>query len=273
MQRSIARRALLSGSAFTCALLAAAIPATAQRTGEPFRWSGEIQKDRWVYVHDVNGNVRVEPGTGSTMEVTAIKRWRRGDPEQVRISVQQVGNGKGDVLICALWNENSTCDEDGVHSRGSGWRGGNNSNDTSVEFTIRLPAGVKVQATSVNGNVGVDGATAEVYANTTNGSIEVRSSGGPVRARTTNGDITVRSGSLGDERLEYSTTNGSITLELPSAANADVDMRTVNGTLSSEFPLTLQGEIDRRHLRATLGKGGPSLRVTTVNGNIRLRKA
>jgi hypothetical protein len=273
MQRSTARHAPSLAIVLICAFLAAATPAAAQRAGEPFRWSGDVQKDRWVYVHNVNGEVRVEPGTGSKLEVTAIKRWRRGDPEEVRITVQQVGSGKGDVLICALWTENSSCDEDGVHSRGGGWRWGNHSNDTSVEFTIHLPAGVRVQATSVNGNVEVDGATAEVYANTTNGSVEVRSSGGPVRARTTNGDIIVRSGTLGDERLEYSTTNGSITLELPSSANADVDMRTVNGTLSSDFPLTLQGEINRRHLRATLGKGGPSLRVSTVNGNIRLRKA
>jgi hypothetical protein len=273
MPHSITRRAFRSGTAIASLVLVAASQAGAQRTGDPFRWSGEIQKDRWVYVHNVNGSVRLEPGTGSKLEVTAIKRWRRGDPEEVRITVQQVGSGKGDVLICALWNENSTCDEDGVRSRSSGWRWGNHSNDTSVEFTIHLPAGVRVQATSVNGSVEVDGATAEVYAHTTNGNVEVRSSGGPVRARTTNGDIMVRSGSMGDERLEYSTTNGSITLELPASANADVDMRTVNGTLSSDFPLMLQGEINRRHLRATLGKGGPSLRVSTVNGSIRLRKA
>jgi hypothetical protein len=242
-----------------------------RNSDEPFRWSGEIQKGHWVYVHNVNGLVRVEAGSGTKVEITATKHWRRGDPDEVKISLQQVGSGRGDVLVCALWNENSTCDEDGVRSHNDGWR--NHNNDTSVEFIVRLPAGVNVNATTVNGGVEVDGATAVVIAKTVNGNVEARSTGGPVHVRTVNGDIDVRAGTIGDERLDYSTTNGSITLEIPASANADVDMRTVNGGLSSDFPLMVQGRFDRRHMQATLGKGGPVLRLSTVNGSIRLRKA
>jgi hypothetical protein len=238
---------------------------------KPFTWSGTVREGRWVYVRNLNGPVRVEQGTGSKVEVRAEKRWRRGDPEDVKITVKQVGANDGDVIVCALWNERSSCDEDGYHSHSDGWFN-NNRNDVQVEFVVKLPAGVKIDASTVNGGVEIEGATAEVVARTVNGSVEARSSGGPVSARTTNGDITVRSASIDREHTEYSTTNGSITVELPASVNADIDMRTVNGHLSSDFPLTVEGSFSPRRMHATLGKGGPTLRLSTVNGSIRLRK-
>lgn len=243
-----------------------------ERSDKPFTWTGNVREGRWVYVRNLNGPVRVEQGTGDKVEVRAEKRWRRGDPEDVRITVRQVGSGGGDVIVCALWNDRSTCDEDGYHSHSDGWFGMNNRNDVQVEFIVRLPAGVKIDASTVNGGVEIDGATAEVVAHTVNGSVEARSTGGPVNAHTTNGNITVRAASLHDDRTEYTTTNGSITVELGGAVNAEVDMRTVNGRLSSDFPLTVEGSFSPRRLHATLGKGGPTLRLSTVNGSIRLRK-
>lgn len=260
-------------SALALALvMAAPLGAQDRERGDQFNWSGDVQAPRWVYVRNLNGAVRVEPGSGSKVEVTAVKSWRRGDPKDVRITVTRTGSGNGDVLVCALWNENSSCDEDGYHSHNDGWWR-DNHNDVSVEFTIRLPAGVKIDASSVNGQVNVDGATADVVARTVNGGIEARSLSGSVSAKTTNGSITVRAAKLDGNRTEYSTVNGSITVELPSGINADVDMRTVNGRVSSDFPLTVEGAISARHLRAKLGDGGPSLKFSTVNGSIHLRKA
>lgn len=256
-------------------------PVAAQRTrtnDEPFKWSGEITSGHWVYVRNLNGRVRVEPGTGTRLEIIAEKRWRRGDPEDVEISVKQVGSGRGDVLVCAVWRNTSTrCDEDGYSVRSHfdnwNWWGGGRSNDVQVEFIVRLPAGVNVDARSVNGSIEIDGATSEVIAHTTNGHIEARSSGGPVRATTTNGDVTVRAGALDTHDMEYRTTNGSITVELPASANAELDMHTINGSISSDFPVTMEGTFSRRNMRGTLGKGGPRIRLSTTNGSIRLRKA
>lgn len=276
MRRAFPTLVFLLGAAVSAC---APFPVTAQRSrasDEPFKWSGEVQSGHWVYVRNMNGRIRVEQGTGSKLEVTAEKRWRRGDPDDVEITVKQVGSGRGDVLVCAVWRDTNTrCDEDGYssHTRWDGFWSRNRNSDTQVEFVVRLPAGVKVEATSVNGSVEVDGATAEVVARTTNGGVEARSSGGPVSAHTTNGDVTVRAGSLDNHDIEYSTVNGSITVELPASANADLDMRTVNGHVSSDFPLTVEGTFSRRRMRATLGKGGPRVRLSTVNGSIRLRRA
>jgi len=278
MSRKITTLAIAFGAAVPLLTACATTRAYAQSRGrdrddKPFTWSGAVQAGHSVYVRNLNGAVRVEAGTGDKVEVRAEKSWRRGNPDDVKITVRQVGSGNGDVLVCALWNDRSSCDEDGYHSHNDGWfRGDNDRNDVSVEFVVRLPAGVKVDASTVNGSVDVDGATSDVVARAVNGSVDARSTGGAVSARTTNGDVRVSAAKLDGDHSEFTTVNGTVTVAIPASVDADVDMRTVNGRLTSDFPLTVQGSFNPRRLHATLGKGGTTLRLSTVNGSIRLRK-
>lgn len=242
----------------------------AQQTSRPdFTWQGTVAPDGWLRVRNVNGQMRVEAASGSQIEVVGTKRWRRGNPEDVRIEMKRVGPRDGDVLICALWFESSTCDEKGYRSNS---RGRNNDNDVSVDFVVRLPRGTRVDVSTVNGSVRIDGATSEVSARTVNGGIDAVSTGGPVTGSTVNGDVNVRMGATGSEDLRYSTVNGSITVEVPGALDADLEMKTVNGGLSSDYPMVVQGRMNPRHMRATIGKGGRQLTFHTVNGSVRLVK-
>jgi len=244
-----------------------ATPALAQRAAD-FSWDGTIPRGRWLYVRNLNGSVRVEKATGTRAEVTAEKRVRRGSGDDVRIEARKLAND--DVIICAIWFENTICDEDGYRSRGNDrW---NRRNEVTVEFVVRLPEGVKLVSSSVNGGIDISGATSEVDANTVNGSINAYTSGGPVRASTVNGNIEVRMRELGASDLYFETVNGSVDIELPAEINVDLDMRTVNGRVTSDYPLTLSGRINPRHIRATIGKGGQRLRVATVNGSVDIRK-
>jgi DUF4097 and DUF4098 domain-containing protein YvlB len=125
----------------------------------------------------------------------------------------------------------------------------------------------------VNGGVSVDGATSEVVAGTVNGSVDAVSAGGPVQASTVNGSVHATMGRFdGDQDLTFSTVNGTVVAEFAGDVDADIDLRTVNGRFQTDWPVTLTGRIDPRHLRATLGKGGRRIRLTTVNGNVELRK-
>lgn len=270
------RFAALTAVAATSVAFAATAGAQQRTSDRDFSWDGRVSNGHWLYVRNLNGAIRVEKATGDRAEVTAIKRYRRGNPEEVRIEMKRLNGDDGDVIICAFWNERATCDEDGYRSRGNdnGWRNNNGrDNDVSVEFTVKLPAGVKLGVSTVNGAVNVSGATSEVNASTVNGRVSATSSGGPVNASTVNGDIDVRMRELGTGDLEYSTVNGSIEIEVPANLDADLDMRTVNGSLSADFPITLQGRVNPRRMRATIGKGGRRLRLETVNGSVELRKA
>ncbi|MGH7653569.1 MAG: hypothetical protein ACREN6_02795, partial [Gemmatimonadaceae bacterium] len=105
MARKITTLALALGVAVPALTVCATTSALAQgRSDTPFTWSGTIQSGHSVYVRNLNGSVRVEAGTGDKVEVRAEKQWRRGNPDDVKITVKQVGSGNGDVLVCALWN-------------------------------------------------------------------------------------------------------------------------------------------------------------------------
>jgi hypothetical protein len=264
-------RTLLALTALALTTTSITLPAQ-ERSRETWNWAGQIPAGRWISLRNLNGEIRVEPATGNRVEVIATKTWRRGDPRDVRIEVKKYGPGEQDVVICALWSETAHCDETGYRDRGSGRN--RRDNDVSVEFRVLVPRGVKIGAHSVNGSVTVQGATAEVEVGTVNGSVEATSSGGRVEASTVNGSVVVRMGRLtGTEDLNYSTVNGSIEVEFDGElTDADLEMSTVNGRFETNFPITIQGRLNPRHLRTRLGNGGRRIKLTTVNGNVELRK-
>jgi hypothetical protein len=244
--------------------------AQARTERDAFTWAGKIPEGRWINVRNLNGTVEVERGSGDKVEVTATKHTKRGDPDYVRFEVRKYGPNDQDVLICALWGENSDCDEDGYRSRNNR---GTRNNDVWVEFRVRVPRGVKVGAHSVNGEVRVADVSAEVDAESVNGSVLVSTIGGPVNARTVNGSVRASMGRFDlKSDLQFSSVNGSVVAEFANDIDADVDLSTVNGRFLTDFPVTISGRIDPRRLRATLGKGGPRIKLATVNGNVELRK-
>ena len=246
-----------------------------QTSDRDFRWDGPLASGRWAYVRNLNGSVRVERASGGRLEVSAVKRYRRGNPEDVRVEVTRVGDGEGDVLVCAIWRDiTERCDEQDYRTsdnrRRNRWD--RDDNDVSLEITVRVPEGVKVDVSSINGGLDISGATSVVEAHTVNGGIDARSSGGPVSASTVNGDIDVRMGAIGTGNLDFSTTNGSIEVTVPDGLNAEVTMRTVNGSVGSDFPMTVNGRISPRRIAATIGRGGMRIELSTVNGSIDLRR-
>ena len=253
---------------------AAALPAGAQarQQDSTFRWTGRVADGAWVNVRNLNGSIRVQPGTGSDVEVRATKSWRRGNPESVRIRVTRYGPGDRDVLVCALWGENSTCTEDNLRTRGEPRSRGNDNNDTSVDFVIIVPRATNVQAASVNGSVAVTGTTGRIKANSVNGNVRAESTGGPVEANAVNGNVTARMGAMGSDDLAYASVNGNVLVEFTGALDAEIEMSTVNGGFETNVPLTLHGRINPRHIRATIGRGGRSIKLSTVNGNVELRR-
>jgi hypothetical protein len=248
-----------------------------QSSERDFRWDGAISSGRSLYARNLNGSVRVERASGGRLEVTAVKRWRRGDPADVTVDVKRVGSGEGDILVCAIWRDlTEDCDEQGYRTRDNRrnrdrWNR-DNDDDVSLDITIRVPDGVKIDVSSINGGLDITGATSEVEAHTVNGGIDARSTGGPVNASTVNGQIDVRMGAIGNGNLDFSTTNGSITVTVPDGLNADITMRTVNGSVGSDFPMTVNGRISPRRIAATIGRGGMKIDLSTVNGSIDLRR-
>jgi len=246
-----------------------ASPLAAQRQTEPnaFTWSGRVPSGHWIRVRNLSGEINVVASNSDRVEVTATKQWRRSDPESVRFEIHKYGPNEEDVVICAIWNDRTDCDERGYESHNV------RNNDVSVRFRVAVPRGVKVGVSTVNGALSIDGATSEVEATTVNGEVDATSSGGPVNASTVNGSVTARMGRFdNDDDLNFSTVNGTVTAEFTGDLDADVELSTVNGRFQTDYPVTINGRLDPRHLRARLGRGGRRIRLSTVNGNVELRR-
>jgi|SRR5919205_1837899 hypothetical protein len=247
---------------------ARAATAEPQRQGNEFRWREAVASGRTVEIRGINGNVSAEPAASGEVEVTATKRARRSDPEEVRIEVVRTNDG---VLICAVYpnpgGEPNTCEPDNSRSHV-------HDNDTVVNFQVRVPAGVNFRGRTVNGEVGARNLASDVDAKTVNGSVSV-STTGFARAETVNGSITAAVG-RGDwpAGLQFKTVNGGIDLTLPANLSARVEAKTLNGEITSDFPLTVTGSFSRRRLSGTIGSGGDrQLILETVNGSVQIRRA
>ena len=234
-----------------------------------FRWHEPLAAGRIIEIKGVNGNVEAVPSAGGEVEVVAVKRARRSNPEDVRVEVVRHAEG---VTICAVYptpegREPNTC------APGPDDRSHVQNNDTSVNFTVRVPAGVRFTGKTVNGKVDANGLSADVEARTVNGGINV-STTGLARATTVNGSITVEMGSVNwPDKLEFKTVNGGIDLSVPASLSAQVEVRTLNGDISTDFPMTVTGTFSKRHLTGAVGGGGRELRLETVNGSVQLRRA
>jgi hypothetical protein len=263
-------------AATAAAMVALAVTLHAQDpqiTDRTFHWSGAVASGHWLRVRNLSGPIHVERGTSNQVEVDAEKRGH-GDVGDIHFELRRTGADNGDVIICALWDKDATCDWDDVHEHVHHHHWHDDDDDLAVHFTVRLPAGVNIGATTVNGDVSVDGATAEVRARTVNGTVNASTVGGPVDASTVNGDVEVHMATTGQAHdLNYSTVNGSVIVTFPTKLDADIDLSTVNGNVASDFPVTLEGHIDPKHLHGTIGAGGLHIHASTVNGEIELRKA
>jgi hypothetical protein len=231
-----------------------------------FEWRGNIERGNRIEIKGVNGAIRASGSSGGRVVVTAEKKGRRSDPDEVNIEVVEHADG---VTICAVYP-----DDDGknVCAPGSEGRLGSHDNDVEVTFTVSVPAGVKFVGKTVNGDVEAGGLEADVAANTVNGDVSV-STTGLARANTVNGSIHAAMGRgdwTGD--LSFETVNGSVTVELPGNVNADVQAATVNGGMDTDFPLTVTGRFSMKKMRGTIGSGGRELNLKTVNGSIQLKR-
>jgi hypothetical protein len=252
------------------AVLALAVPVTAQQSDRDFRWTGRLAAGQWIEVKGIIGSIDAQPASGNEVEVTAIKReGRRGRVEDVRIEAVRHDDG---VTICALYpsrrGRENECDV------GDRWHSNNDDNDVRVDFVVRVPRGVHFMGRTVSGSVDAIDLPADAKASSVSGDVEV-SAAGVVEASTVSGSIRATMGSARPGRdLSFNTVSGSITLYVPANFQADFDAETLSGDIDSDFPISV-----RRHRYVGVSaygrigdRGGHALSMETVSGSIRLRR-
>lgn len=265
LRSTIAVTALLAGTGV--------MPLSAQNVSRPgeaeFRWSGDVRSGDLVRAANIAGDVSVTTTEGGRVELIARRRGSSSD-ELARVEVKQHANG---ITICALHDDDAYCDDSGPESEG-GWRGRRDRDSRAhYDFEVRVPRRMRVNASSVSGDVAVTGTATELRATSVSGDVtveraraartlELTSVSGDVRARLD----AVESGT----DLEFRSVSGDVSVSLPRSTGFDLSMSTVSGDLESDFPLEMRGRFSRRRIQAKVNDGGSELSVSTVSGDVRL---
>lgn len=239
-----------------------------QRKPDVFVWRGTAGPGATLTVRNFAGDIEVQPSADDSVRVNAALEWRGSEtvPNDVRFSAT-TGATPGDVLICGVWGD-GRCTPDDYTANVKGRRG----LDAKAHFTIQVPAGMRIVAQDLSGDVTV-AAAAPVRANTLTGDVRVVTAVGPVHGETLNGDVDIRMTSLGagTDSIVGKTLNGDVFIYLRDLHDLDVDLGVMNGGVASTFPLT-DAVVDKKSLKVRVGTGARALYGYTLNGRVELRQ-
>jgi DUF4097 and DUF4098 domain-containing protein YvlB len=254
-------------------------PVVQKKEGQ-FRWNGRLANGKSVEIKGMTGDITAEQSSSDQIEVVANKHSRQSDVDSVSIKVLEHEDG---VTICAVYptddpNRTTPCypakqgSPRSIEELESSPEVNMRSTDVHVDFVVKLPAGIDLQARTISGDIKADSLSSNVQCRTVNGDIHVSTSG-YAEAKTVNGEIFARIGNPNwNGALHFKTVNGAINLDLPANVGVNVTAATFNGEISSDFPLTATGKINKRKFSGTIGAGGRDLILKTLNGSINLRR-
>lgn len=280
--------------------------------GQDFEFRRELPAGGRFAISNIIGDVRIDGTSGRTVEVTARKKaGRHGDPEDVEIKAVETDGG---VAICVYYpgqwsrdrddndrpsrgNRNRRgrdYDRDDLCNRGHNW-GNNNRNDTSVEFVVRVPAGLKldlktvsgdvvgqglrgdnIDAGTVSGNLSMTDVTATVLdAASVSGDVDMdRIQARNVSAETVSGNVNYTGAIDSEGGYDFRTLSGDVVLTLAREPDARVSAVTFSGDLTSDFPVNRDSARKRRNrFNATWGKGGAQIDLESFSGDIEIRES
>jgi hypothetical protein len=213
-----------------------------------------------VDVSCTNGSIRVEG-------------WDR-DEIHIKARIEVQGRSKEDAR--ELLSEIDIETDPAIRAKGPGskWFGLFRKRNWSVSYRLKVPERSNLDAHTTNGSLEIRDVSGTMDFGTTNGGIKLRDVNGDVRGGTINGGITVVLG--GDywegEGLDLHTTNGGVSVDMPPSYSARLDAKTTNGGIRVEHPIKITSK-SRRRLEGTIGDGGPTIKVRTVNGGVKIRES
>jgi DUF4097 and DUF4098 domain-containing protein YvlB len=208
-------------------------------------------------IQATNGEIDITPSDGSTVTVVAEKIARASTEAAAK-----------EAAAAIPIKESISPTRIALDARTEGTFGGGSR---EVKFHVKAPAWAAVTIKTTNSEVSVHNITGDLHVEATNGEIHGDGLAGSTSVETTNGEIVLDYATMPAHGITCSATNGEITVTIPKDSNARIAADVTNGGISTEN-LTLHDTKDsRRSLEATLNAGGPSIKIETTNGGIKIR--
>ncbi len=128
-----------------------------------------------------------------------------------------------------------------------------------------------LRAHTSGGSISVERVTGDVFANTSGGSVVLEEIGGHAEAKSSGGSISVRFSAGNGEGGTLSTSGGTVTAYVDETVSLDIDASTTGGRVTLDVPVAVRGAVSKRSVQGELNGGGPTLRMRSSGGSIRLR--
>jgi hypothetical protein len=157
-------------------------------------------------------------------------------------------SGSGDV----------TDDGVGVNARLNTGSGSIHASGLRESFTVETGSG-DIYAEQVG--------SGDVKAQTGSGSIELKNVSGGLKAHTGSGDIKLS----GQPKADWRIGTGSGGVEIWADKSAfTLDASTGSGEIKTDREMLVQGSVEKHHISGKINGGGPTVRVETGSGDIRI---
>jgi DUF4097 and DUF4098 domain-containing protein YvlB len=238
-----------------------------------------------LIISNVRGSITVLPGEANEIEVKAVKH---GSLDNGNISVEMNQDSDGTVR---------------VETRASDALFGFLSHPPKVEYTVRVPQGIHVDASGVSSNLSVSDLEGVFKLKTVSGDMEVANLTGPFKFKAVSGDITgshlagvlelgTVSGRVkllesefpsadastvsGDVILQspiaagpyqFGSVSGAIRLVVPAETHCNAELNSVSGSIRSSVPAS-STNMGHGLKVAQLGNGGTAVRLKSVSGSL-----
>ena len=234
-----------------------------------------------------SGHIHLTKGSGSQVHIYGHVKSNWGSENEQRVReiaanppIEQTGN----IIRIGARHENLhnisidydiQAPADAFLEAGSG---SGDINDDGVGQDAKLSTGSgSIHATGLRGGFKVDTGSGDIYAEQTgegdvkaqtgSGRIELREIHGGLHAGTGSGDIKISGSPTGDWRLE--TGSGSIEFT-PGNTGFVLDASTGSGSVHTDREMTVQGSFDKHHITGKVNGGGPTVRIQTGSGDVRV---
>ncbi len=237
--------------------------------------------DTQLTIKNIWGNIRVRSGATGTISVSASEE--RSAPTQALFdrSLEALKlDVEADTSNVSLyvgqsherWEQRDPC---------PGCR-------VDFQFDVTVPPGTKLDVGTVtDGTIDVAGVIGAVSASNVNGPITVSALSDCDNVESVNGAVQIGFATAPGQNCNIETINGDITLHVPDGTGLDVSLDLFNGEVVTEFPVhpfALPAQVEqsvddgrRRYKIAQaaglrLGDGGPIFSISSLNGDIRIKK-
>ena len=234
-----------------------------------------------------SGHIHITQSSGSQVHISGrVKSNWGGSEDRVREiaanpPIEQTGNiirigkthGEGFHNISIDYDIQAPADAFLEAGSGSG-----EIEDEGVGQNAKLETGSgSIHATGLHGGFKVETGSGNIYAEQTgegdvkaqtgSGSIELKEIHGGLHAGTGSGGIKISGSPAGDWKLE--TGSGSVEF-WPGNTGFTLDASTGSGSVHTDHEMTVQGSFDRHHITGKVNGGGPTVRIETGSGDVRI---